>query len=1201
VQRLLGKGTSKDVFGARDIRLDRDVALGMVKTVGGVASLTPRALQEIRTTANLDQHPNIVKVYDVIEEDGATWIVSQLVPGGSVADRVKAHPGGLPIPDAIRIARQVADALHFAHEHGVIHRDVKPANVLVASNDTFLLADFGAALRRDLPRLTASGAPVGTPAYMSPEQVRGETVDRRSDLYALGAMLFELVCGQTPFKAESVVAVLWKQVNDPVPRAADVKRAVPEPLSRLIAHLMSKRPDDRPASGRIVSQALEGLESVAPARESATAVVRRMLPAPLDIGPQRRFVGRGDALAELDAAWRRAVSGLPQLAVITGEPGIGKTSLAAAFARIVHARGAWVLFGRCDEDALVSYQPFVEAVRQLIADDPDLVTELEAGLVSELSELARLIPELRRRPLLTAADQTRESIDRYQLFEGVLALLSPVIRRHRMLLVIDDMQWADEPTGLLLRHVMRARLTGLLVIVTRRAARPLGRDPLVKVTEDITRRSGGNRRTVLLRLTGLNPEETHEMASTRREQPVDPKFSRLLQADTEGHPFFIEQVLRGLRDADLGAEDRAMTALKSLGVPVEVQAFIDYRLFVFSADIQELLTQAAVCGPEFGLTVLSELRGEDPPDVIRLLSEPLAAGVIREPSIGRYAFSHALFRETLYDRRLGLNERATLHLRVGEALERLPPEDTNAAELALHFHAARKIGGAERAVKYSRAAASHAANALAYEEAAAHARNACEALSSLGPGRDGERCRMLRLAGRLYWQAGDQRAAQEEFRQAAKLARRLGDPVQFARAALGYAGRSYNAEAVDSDLRRLLEESLATLPEAATALRAQLLARLAEALSPVEADRAIELTTEALEILRRDPNDDALVTVVAARHTALLHIDYHEERSEIGQQWVRITERRSDRFGLALHWRLFDLLERGDPSDIAEARVIRDRLAALADELKQPLFRHFVAAFDAKWLLMTGQFEDAERHARDAYTHGRRAQGTHVELLFGGQRLLLLRDQGRLADLAIEMSEVMDPGRLTLPAWRVATTMVCCDSGDFDRARAELAELGRDEFAAIPRDMFWLSSMCMLADVTAELDDTALMTDLRRQLEPHAAYNAQIGLAAVIGPVHGFVGRLAAVLGDQAAAEGHFDRALERCAILGARPAEARIQFHYGESLLGRDGRHARAVDLLSQSRSTARKLAMASLAESACQALARLEHSPEPGVGAPP
>ena len=1201
VRQLLGRGASKDVLLARDTRLDRDVALGRIQTAGGVGSLSPRALQEIRTTARLDEHPHIVTVYDVLEESGATWIVTQLVRGGSVADRLKTYPGGLPILDAIRIARQVADALHFAHEHGVIHRDVKPANVLVGSDNTFLLTDFGVALRLDHPRLTATGVPIGTPAYMSPEQVQGGTVDRRSDLYALGATLFELVCGQAPFRAESAVAVLVKQVNDPVPNAIDVNPAVPESLSRVIAQLMSKEPDDRPASGRIVCQALGAFEREEPASKSPTAGAGSLLPAPLATDPQRPFVGRHVALAELDAAWERAAAGSSQLAVITGEPGIGKTSLAAAFAQSGHERGACVLYGRCDEDALVSYQPFVEALRHLIARDPDLVGELEAAWHAELSELARLIPELRRRPLLRPARQPHETMERYQLFEGVLALLSPAIRRSGMVLVIDDMQWADEPTELLLRHIMRAELSGLLVLVTRRTPKPGQRDPLVKVTEDIRRRGGGDRRIVALSLKGLDPEETHELASRRREHPVDRGFSRLLQSDTEGHPFFIEQVLHGLRDADLGAEDRATTALKSLRVPEGVQDFIEYRLAGFSTEIGELLTQAAVCGPEFRLNVLAELRGTDPESVIRLLREPQAAGLILEPSIGRYAFSHALVRETLYHRRLGLSERAQLHLRIGEALERINSEGVNASELALHFQAAREIGGAERAVVYSLAAARDAASALAYEEAAAHARNACETLSALGSNRDDERCRLLRFAGRLYWQAGDQKAAQDEFRQAADLARQLGDPIQFARAALGYAGRSYDAEAIDPDLRRLFEEALATLPANETATRAKLLARLAEALHPVDGERAIALTSEALEILRHDPNDDALTTVFAARHTALLHIAHHEERFEVGKQWAALTEGRPDRLGLALHWRLFDLLERGDPGDISDARAIRKRVAALADELKQPLFRHFVAASDAKWLLMEGRLDEAEQRAHDAYNHGRRAQGSHVALLFGGQRFVLRREQGRLADFAREVAAFMDPAHLTLPAWRVAQAAIWCESGEIERARTELDDLGRNAFTAIPRDMFWLSSMCMLADCSAEVGDTTLMADVLAKLEPYAKYNAQVGLTSVLGPVHQFVGRLSALLGDQTSAERHFDLALERCAILGARPAAANIQLHYGESLLARDGRQARAAELLEQSQATARALGMDGLADRASRALARAERSQERGVGASP
>jgi serine/threonine-protein kinase len=234
VKRSLGRGASKEVFLAHDIRLDREVALSLVRTASGRGRLSPRILQEIQTTARLDEHPHIVTVYDVIDEHGATWIVSQLVRGGSLADRLETSRHGLPIADAVRIASEVADALHFAHEHGVIHRDVKPANVLLAAtDDTALLADFGVAFLPDSPRLTVSGAPVGTAPYMSPEQARGETVDRRSDLYGLGAMLFELVCGRPPFTDDTVAALVTKHLYPLWPRGHVVRaRLWPASLHR---------------------------------------------------------------------------------------------------------------------------------------------------------------------------------------------------------------------------------------------------------------------------------------------------------------------------------------------------------------------------------------------------------------------------------------------------------------------------------------------------------------------------------------------------------------------------------------------------------------------------------------------------------------------------------------------------------------------------------------------------------------------------------------------------------------------------------------------------------------------------------------------------------------------------------------------------------------------------------------------------------
>ena len=180
-----------------------------------------------------------------------TWIVSQLVRGGSVGDRLKAHPGGLRSRRRRPDRRQVVDALHFAHDHNVIHRDVKPATCCSGSQRHRSARRLrGRLCRRGLPRQTVDSARWWGRSRTCRRSRPSARPSIAIGLYALGAMLFELVCGQAPFRSESVVAVLVKHVNDPVPRVADLNPAVPGPLSHLIAQLMSKRPDDRPASGR---------------------------------------------------------------------------------------------------------------------------------------------------------------------------------------------------------------------------------------------------------------------------------------------------------------------------------------------------------------------------------------------------------------------------------------------------------------------------------------------------------------------------------------------------------------------------------------------------------------------------------------------------------------------------------------------------------------------------------------------------------------------------------------------------------------------------------------------------------------------------------------------------------------------------------------------------------------------------------------
>jgi hypothetical protein len=1178
----LGHGASKRVFLARDELLEREVALAVISDPAVQGALHARLLREMRTAARLGDHPNIVTLHDVGERDGVTFLVSQLVRGGSVADWLRqTEPEGLPLPDAIRIARQVSGALAHAHDRDVVHRDVKPSNILLAEDGTALLTDFGVALLTDRARVTSEGAVIGSAAYMPPEQAQGRAVDKRGDLYSLGATLYEMVCGRPVFDGEPLAVLsqhVRRQPTDPRAFNADI----PDPLAALILRLLGKRPEDRPESAHEVEQALGAiLADEAAAARSARPV---SLPGQLAGPAESPFVGREQAMEALWSGWERAAEGRPSMRLIVGEPGIGKTRLAAAFASEVRGEDTVVLYGRCDEDALISYQPFVEALRQLVSRHPGLDAALDPRLEPELAELSRLVPELRRTAPPDEAPTEGQS-ERYLLFETVVALLTTAAATRRLLLVLDDLHWADKPTVLLLRHLLRAPAGNALVLATTRPDGLEAEQPLSAVIADL-RRDADASRLERIELEGLNEAETGALVSTGEERQIDEEFVSRLHEETAGNPFFIEEAMRALHDADLSTPAGAASALRSVGVPAGAKEVIQRRLATLSPEAVDLLRSASVCGREFRLGVVADLVGLPVARLLALLDEVMAAGLVVEPVVDRFSFCHALVRETLYVSIASDTHRARLHLAVGEALEWLVDGTVPVSELALHFHAARAVGGAEKAVRYAHAAAEAAAAALSYEEAAVHTARELDALEVLGPDHDAERGRRLHSLGRLQWQSGDRASAQATFLREAELARKLGDPDQLAEAALGFGGRYYDAEQADVVLIDLLEEALAAQPPGDSAVRAELMARLTHALHFTDpTGRAVELSRDAVDMARRVGDRTALLTVLDARHAVLLHAAHVRERLELTSEWLQLAKDAGhrDETALALNWRIYDLVEFGDGD---AAREVHRQLLDLAEQLRQPQYRNFASSWEFVWLLMTGRFADAELKAVETYRYGRRAQGTYAKSLFAGQLYALRRDLGNLGEVAGLVSPLVgeDP---TLSAWRGAMVVAHVAAGEVERAQSELSALSQDDFSAIPADGFWLGAMCLLAEGCAALGDSGAAEALIRRLDRYAELNAQVGLALCLGPVSRFLGSLTAMLGDFGKAERYFVASMEGSQALGAVTTEALAQCEYGELLLaaGRAG----AREFLERACDTAERLGMHPLLRRASDALERV------------
>ena len=257
IERELGAGGMATVHLAEDLRHHRKVALKVLRPEIARVLGSERFLREIETTAQLT-HPNILPLLDSGDADGTLFYVMPYVDGESLRDRLTREKQ-LPLDDALQVAREVADALSYAHSRGVIHRDIKPENILLESGHA-VVADFGIARAIDEAageRLTETGVTLGTPAYMSPEQALGSRdLDGRSDVYSLGCMLYEMLSAEVPFTGPTPMAIMARKLADPLPRISVIRRTVPLGLEVVLAKALTRMPADRYASAAEFATAL---------------------------------------------------------------------------------------------------------------------------------------------------------------------------------------------------------------------------------------------------------------------------------------------------------------------------------------------------------------------------------------------------------------------------------------------------------------------------------------------------------------------------------------------------------------------------------------------------------------------------------------------------------------------------------------------------------------------------------------------------------------------------------------------------------------------------------------------------------------------------------------------------------------------------------------------------------------------------------
>jgi hypothetical protein len=956
----------------------------------------------------------------------------------------------------------------------------------------------------------------------------------------------------------------------------------------------------RPAGDVTWRVAARGGAGAAPARsdageqdEPAPAFSGGRLPLPPRLADEARhmFVGRKEPLAWLSERFEQARSGQAQLELVSGEAGIGKTNLVAQLAKRAHEEETIVLYGSCEVEALVPFQPWVQALDGYTSGCP--LELLREQATASGGELARLLPALRRRLPELPAPATGDAIaERYWLFEAVREFLTRIAQAHPLLVVLDDLHWADTTTVLLLKHLARARIQApLLIVATYRETEVASEHPLVEAVPTLCREGLADR----LRLDGMNEVEVAEMIAAWTGEEVADVVVQELRNRTEGHPFFLQEMLRSLRESGAlaDAEDgaRRLSSLPSAGVPESVREVLAGRLRRLNPSTLRVLSVAAVIGREFDVDVLAEVSELAEVELFELLEQAASTQLIVEASglATSYMFWHALVRETLYDELTGPH-RARLHERIARAYEAGDDaaRERHLSELAHHYFQAGTSGEVLRkAADYAERAGDHAASQLAYEEAAVHYEHAVRALAS-ADGDPSRRCRLLLAQGESLTHSGEFKRAEATCQEAAELAEALGLAEELARAALGVIGQlgsNRGATRHNPPLVVLMERALAQLPDEDSPLRARLMARVAEAIVWSRDEEARSLATASVEMARRVADAATLAEVLSASQQASRGPDTIATDLETVRECERLARASGSTTALveSYWWQMAALAELGE---LEQARAVAEKMTPLAEELRQPYYSWMDALPKAMFAFLEKPVDEIEPLIWRAGELGHQLESRVSRAFLAIQLTELRMIEGRYDELQTATDALTVPGSPELPGWRgtvwsAGLAVVRCRLGLDAEARSEFEQLAVDDFTQFPRDYTWLTGMEYLTELCAHLADARRAAILYDQLLPYADRYVVIGHFGVPrGSVHRLLAALAAICEKRDRAAEHFENALAHDEATGSAYAVAKCKYDYALTLLDRQapGDRDRAEELLRDAQATATRLRMGAL-----------------------
>ena len=900
------------------------------------------------------------------------------------------------------------------------------------------------------------------------------------------------------------------------------------------------------------------------------------LPARLALRPPVGVVGRQAEMTTITEALKRvAAGGSREVLLVSGEAGLGKTTLVAEAARLAFANGACVLFGHCEEDLATPYQLFAEALGHYVTFAPE--EALLSHVAAHGSELSRLVPALASRiPDLPVSKATDTDTERFLLFAAGVGLLGAASQHQPIVLVFDDLQWADKGSLLLLLHLAAADAAmRVLVLGIYRDSELSNTDFLMDALAALRRYEGVSR----INLAGLDDTGVVALMEAGAGHRLDDAALGLALAisrETDGNPFFVSEVLRNLVETGAIGQDAeghwvAQDSLEVTALPDSVRQVIGARVLRLGKEAGRVLSVASVIGRDFDLELLARATQTDQDDLLDLLDAAAVVALVREVAdTGRYAFAHALIQRTLYED-LGPNRRARAHRQVAEALEALCGNRPGArvSELARHWVAAQPVD-LEKAISYSHQAGDAALAALAPADALRHYAQALDLYPQLSHPDPALGLDLAIGLGTAQRQAGDP-AFRGTLLDASRRAADLNDTERLVAAALANdRGWMSSGGNIDADKVAVLEMALGRLP-AEDPDRALVLATLCAELtlgSPLETRRA--LADEAITIAKASGDDAVMVRVLNHLYFPLRVPSLLEE----SLVWTADALMRAERVGdpVLLFWAA---VWRGDVAhragDLDESDRCFDLAGALAEDLHQPTFSWTHKNRSVDRSLTAGDTDQGEQLANEALQIGIDSGEPDATVFYGGQLLYVVWQRGAVVEL-IPFLDQLDADMPDVPHEMTVAikAMAHADAGQLDEARQLLSELAAAGFD-FPMDMNWTLAMVYCAEAAIECRDSRYAGQLFDHLAPWADQWSSRGSTSQ-GPISHYLGGLATVLGRYGEADTYFAQAAASSARAGAKFFAARTDLSRGRMLAARDspGDAEEARRLLTQAHAAA-------------------------------